>query len=338
MRPGITLGFVTMVLLAHTNAWADEARQHFDEGKKRRDAGDCTGAVPEFEKSLASEKSIGAYYNLGYCHDQLGHRQDAYDAYKRGQELASSKKDERYREISGALAALLETPHIRLVLPQQLPDGFQIKVDDEVIPPSLYANETVIFTNTAKPHSVVATAPGYEERHETVENKQLRPIELHRAEVKEAMVPVPPAESKKHFTTGQWVGLGTLGTGIVGGLVLGGFAIAYAVERSDLDAELETSPCKGGASHLCEPGEPASEQGKVNDLVARNNDAEQGIRSKALAIGIPSAFLVAIGATIFVLARPAPERKTTTGTWYLLPRMDPRSASGTVGATFGGSF
>ena len=261
-RIAIACAAAALVFVA-TDARADSetARKHFDAGRKLRDQGDCAHAIAEFDRSLAAERSIGAYYNLGYCHEQLSRRQEAHEAYKNAQQLASTRKDDRLREISGALAALLETPHIRLVLPQPLPEGIEIRVDGELVPARFHSAETVVFTTGAKSHSVVVTAPGYEERRELVAIKEVRPIELRPASAREVSTPapppaVPPSKADDGGLTWQhWTGLGVGAVGVglftVGSVMFISYRIdeaSYAERHDQADACEKlvpgTDPCK----------------------------------------------------------------------------------------------
>ncbi|HVJ90855.1 MAG TPA: hypothetical protein VM580_13715, partial [Labilithrix sp.] len=310
----------SIVLLAATSAFlcfpqyasADVAlaRQYFEAGKKLRDQGDCARAIPKFEQSLAADESVGGYYNLGYCHEALAHRQEAYDSYKRGQQLASAKKDDlRHRELSGALAALLETPHIRLVLPEPLPEGIQIHVDGQLVDDAFYANETIVFTSDEPTHTVVVSAPGFEERRVTMETKSVRPIELHRPVPK---VPAPArTEAPRRWTWQHWTGVGLAGAGVVTGGVLLYFFLDYLPERSRLDRELSRHPC--GTDALCGAGEAGDNPATPNVLEAdpmaresarslrqRNNNLEDDINVKAITLGtVAGAILVAGGLVYF---------------------------------------
>ena len=156
----------------------DGAKKHFEVGRKLRDDGDCTKAIGEFQASVAADKSIGAYYNLGFCQEQLGRRQDAYAAYRNARDMASTRKDDRLKEVSGAIAALMETPNIRLLLPQPLPAGFQLFVDGDLVPAALYETETVYFTKSAATHDVKVLAPGYQDVALKLETKGIKPVEL----------------------------------------------------------------------------------------------------------------------------------------------------------------
>lgn len=181
---------------ARADGDAEGAKKHFEAGRKLRTDGDCTKAIPEFEQSIAADKSIGAYYNLGYCHEQLGHRQEAYDAYRRARDMASEKKDDRLKEISGALAALMETPNVRLVLPQPPPAGLVLEVDGELVPPDRYQrDETVVFTKSTPTHTVRAAAPGYDDTNLTVDSRALKVVEMKEARKNVVVAPASTAES-----------------------------------------------------------------------------------------------------------------------------------------------
>lgn len=324
MRGGVFFGCaVAALLLAETEARADveTARRHFEAGKKLRDAGDCTRALAEFERSVAADESIGAHYNLGYCHEQLLHRQEAHEAYKRAQQLASVRKDERLREISGALAALLQTPHIRLVLPQPLPDGLQIEVDGRLVPESHYAAETVVFIERAsRAHSVRVTAPGYEERRTLVEDRDVRPIELRRSiETTRAPEPIAPSspDGGGGSTWQRWTGLGVGATGIVLFTVGSAMFVSYLIEERDLGRQYDVAnrcdkrPDENGESDPC--SDPRAEAVRLNrerSYMANEDDAK---KQAPLILGttIGGALLVGGGLVLYLMV-PRPRAHTAT--------------------------
>jgi hypothetical protein len=319
----------------------DAVRRHFEAGKKLRDEGDCTRAIPEFEQSLAADKSIGAYYNLGYCHEQLGHRHDAYEAYSNARHLASKKKDDRLREISGALAALLETPHVRLVLPQPLPEGIQIRVDDELVPASSYAAETVVFTKGGASHTVLVTAPGYEERREVVETKQVKPIELHRAAPKPAVSEQALKDESRGWTWMHWTGVGLAGAGVIASGLAVYFLLDYLPERSRLDGALTAHPCgsDGSCQRTEELDKPETPQNEHEDakrsaaaLRTENNDLESDIKLKGYSLAAVGGALMVSGVVAYLFAprgetaRPAPAATTPTSKLHInvVPRFGQR--------------
>jgi tetratricopeptide (TPR) repeat protein len=345
MRRGIVIGFLLPSLLLASGAHAgdaDSARRHFEAGKKLRDEGDCVRAIPEFDRSIAADKSIGGYYNLGYCHEQLGHRQEAYEAYKQAQQLASAKKDDRLREISGALASLLETPHIRLVLPQPLPEGIQITVDDHLVPSNLYSAETVIFTKNVKSHNVSVSAPGYEERRETVDTKQVKPIELRHASAKTAEpLPPPPPPPPKTEDGGwpwqRWTGLGIATVGV--GLLTTGSVmyLSYRIDESDLSDRVTTA----SACAKRQAGEPhcanAIEEQRRLDARRANNENEQDARDRAplmATLAIAGGAMIGGGLLLFLTAPKSNAPKSITTGLRVLPLVGPT----TQGAALTGMF
>ena len=344
---GIAIAFAAAVLVfaaGDARADSDTARRHFEAGKKLRDEGDCTRAIPEFDQSVAAEKSIGAYYNLGYCHEQLAHRQEAYEAYRTAQQLASAKKDDRLREISGALAALLETPHIRLVLPQPLPAGIEIRVDDELVPSTIYAAETVVFTKGTKTHSVSVSAPGYEERREIVDSKQVKPIELRRGttrpttETAPRAADTPPRAEGGGWTWQHWAGLGVGAVG-VGLFTLGSVMfISYRIEEPDLLKRYEdANRCpKAANSDLCSDPTRDAERVAARE---RYNTSEEEARDRAplmLGSAIGGALMIGGGVLLFLTARSSPTSSTTAPLEGL--RITPIVGATTSGAAVGGTF
>jgi tetratricopeptide (TPR) repeat protein len=273
-----------LLLPTYARADGDGARQHFETGKKLRDEGDCVRAIGEFEKSLSIDKSIGAYYNLGYCQEQLAHRQEAYEAYRHAQQLAGAKRDERLREISGALGSLLETPHVRLVFPQPLPAGLKITVDDQLVPDNFYTTETVIFTTASKSHVVTLTAPGYEERRESLGTKELKVIELRRAEADRT--PSPAASIKESrpaapaaWTTQHWLGLGLAAGGVASGAVISLLALDHLSNVDDIAGTYVKT------RDACPKSAGFPEQGCETSARNRRNDDTRSENTRMLVTG-----------------------------------------------------
>jgi len=324
MRRCITVFSCVVALLMGSSSVAhgdtNTARRHFEAGKKLRDEGDCARAISEFEKSIEAEKSVGGYYNLGFCHEQLGRRQEAYEAYKSAQQLASAKKDDRLREISGAIASLLERPHIRLVLPQPLPDGIQITVDDKLVPERFYQAETVIFTNDAATHVVVVTAPGYEKRREVVETKQVKPIELRRpTPTRLAPSPPPVRVEKPSWTWQHWTGLGSMVVGA--GLFTVGTVmfVQYRSKEAKLRREFEVA-------NRCDadgiPGCTGTEDQQRKDLKARYEANERSADRRAptmLGTVIGGGLMMAGGVFLFLTAPKSTVASPATGRTRVAP-------------------
>lgn len=245
---------------ARADGDAEGAKKHFEAGRKLRTDGDCTKAIPEFEQSIAADKSIGAYYNLGYCHEQLGHRQEAYDAYRRARDMASEKKDDRLKEISGALAALMETPNVRLVLPQPPPAGLVLEVDGELVPPDRYQrDETVVFTKSTPTHTVRAAAPGYDDTNLTVDSRALKVVEMKEAR-KNVVVTAPAstAEGATNEPPAPFYRRRVFG-GLLGGVgvaaVTAGIIVAVtqqaSIDEKEADAIDAKNRCSGGQQDGC---------------------------------------------------------------------------------------
>lgn len=326
----------------------DSARKHFEAGRRLRDAGDCARAIAEFDKSISAERSIGAYYNLGYCHEQLSHRQEAHDAYVNARQLASVKKDDRLREISGALAALMETPHIRLVLPQPLPAGTEIRVDDQLVLPAFYAAETVVFTTPAKTHTVIVTAPGYEERRETVDVKQVKPIELRRPAPKAApppeRTPVPvsaPVDGSPKTDDGSWtwqhwagLGLGAVGVGL---FTFGSVKfISYRIDEANYGERHDQADACAKVPNTTRCADPVLEDRRRKARAEYTSVETEGRDQAPVMAGavIAGALMIGGGILLYLTAPKSAAASSPARGW----RFAPVVGADIRGATFGGTF
>src|SRR5436190_20909532 len=70
------------------------ARAHFVTGSSYYDQGRYADALHEFEEAYRLSKRVGFLYNIGVCHEQLGHVAEAITAYQ-GYLLSVSDESER---------------------------------------------------------------------------------------------------------------------------------------------------------------------------------------------------------------------------------------------------
>lgn len=309
MRRGYRfLSIAALILMVSAEARADgdpeAAKKHFEAGRALRDANDCAKAVPEFEKSVAADKSVGGYYNLGFCQQQLDLRQDAYESYRRAKELASAKKDERLKEISGALATLLELPHIRLVLPNPVPNGLQVWVDGELVPASAYQNETVVFTKPQPVHDVRASAPTYDDFQMKVDTRELKSLELKPAGAggPRHLPPVQAPIQQTHLSTQHWIGAGLFAAGAIAGVVGAIVAINFQSQQNESVTRFNalTDRCK---MSLCSPKDLADRERIGED----NNEQVKTQPVIFLSLIISGAVAMGGGVVLFLTAKRVPD-------------------------------
>lgn len=346
-RVALSLAFAALVLGASVDARADGdaegAKKHFEAGRKLRAEGDCAKAIPEFEASLSADRSIGAYYNLGYCQEQLGRRQDAYDAYRRARDLASTKKDDRLKEISGALAALMETPHIRLVLPQPLPNAFTLQVDGETVAASLFQDETVIFTKAGASHTVRASAPGFEDTVVTVETRQLKAIDLRETgKTLFAPPPPPPKELKPAPLHRRPIFGGAVALTGIAAITAGIIVVVkqqQVIDKYDTEAKNLLKVCGPNDTPLSESAcrassNPGFRRDRYIDAASTHNDRLKQGQDLGLFLVAPLAVLGAVaigyGVYVFVTADSAVAEANAA-------KLKPPTFTPVVGPTYGGA-
>ncbi|MEA2749820.1 MAG: hypothetical protein QOI41_3963, partial [Myxococcales bacterium] len=269
MRRSLAIFVLGAILAASHPAWADtaEATKAFEEGRKLRDQRDFEKAAAAFERSIAAERSIGAFYNLGFSYEQLGRTRDALDAYRSSAAIAKEKSDPREKEANEAVGKLLDTHnYVTLVVSDDLATaaGVRIVVDGEPVPPRQAKGE--IF-RSASQHEILVSAPGHKDLRLQASNKQ--PVNVILGEPLTATVtpppppPVPPPEEPTGGGWGwqKWTGSGMIAGGVVSLVVTAALFFPYLSERLSLDSE---------AGRLC-PGNKCPRGEATNDLVARNN-------------------------------------------------------------------
>jgi tetratricopeptide (TPR) repeat protein len=306
MRRRLAMLVFGVALASSSPALADgaEAGKAFDEGRKLRDQKDFDKAASAFERSVAAEPSIGAYYNLAFSYEQLGRTRDALDAYRKALKLAKEKGDPREKESNDAIAKLLETHNYVTVLVSDEADktaGVRIVVDGEVVPQKQLKGE--VFRSGTQ-HEVVISAPGRKDRRVAVANRQHVTVtlgEVHDGASSPPPPPPPPVESHgEGWGWQKWTGVG-LGVAGVGALVVGAvFTADYFSTRSDI-LERFNKLCKSGCPSCgsTTPTPTTMALGKLNEEAQANED--RAPLRQAIAYGVGGLLLVG-GVYLFVTA------------------------------------
>lgn len=343
--------FGMLVVPSVARADHTEAVRLFEEGRKQREAGELEKALRTFERSLAEEKSIGAYFNLGLVLEQLGRYRDAYDTFQIGKELASSKSDDREKDLREAQSKLLDTRnHIQLAVPGDVKsaDGVRIIVDNIEVPSKQY--DGYVFRNQTQ-HEVVVFARGRKELRIQAKNRQLVAVSLgepDRGGGGGGGGPIvgpdktTPETSGGGWPTQKWMGLAMMGAGVGVGALGIVFNIGYLKDRSELEKEYQTK-CAGDETAR-EPilqcgsreftGRPYLENDPAVDVRARaeSNDTKASI---LLPISyVSAAALFGFGLYFFVTADDTKKVDTNAAGVRLAPHVGPRDASLSVVGRF----
>lgn len=342
MRRRLAILVFGALLAASSPALADnpEASRAFDEGRKLRDQRDFEKAATAFERSVAAEPSIGAYYNLAFSYDQLGRTRDALDAYRKALKMAKDKGDPREKEASEAVAKLLEThDYVTALVPGDVDKmaGVRVVVDGEQVPQKQLKGE--VFRPGTQ-HEAVISAPGRKDRRVNVANKQPFWVVLGDAyDAPTSLGPQPPP-SPPESTGGGWgwqkwtgVGLGVAGLGaVVAGVA---FTADFFSTKSDIEDEFK---------RICVV-DPVTKQNACNNgqrsrLEQLNADAEanqdRALVRQLVAYGAGS-LLVAGGIYLFVTA-PSGSTEPAPPPSGLRVRVVPQVGSRDTGLSVLGTF
>lgn len=346
MRRRLAILVLGGLLAAASPALADkaEAAKAFDEGRKLRDQRDFEKAANAFERSIAADPSIGAYYNLAFSYEQLGRTRDALDAYRTARRMAKDKGDPREKEAIEAVTKLLETHNYVIVI---VPDDVErtanvrVTVDGEVAPPKGLAGE--VFRSGSQ-HEVVVSAPGRRDRRIKVANRERVTLGLGDAYETTAAAPPPPPPSPPpaeaaEASSGGWGWQKWTGVGVgAAGLVTIGIGAVLTVNHASDQASLEdTQPpeCrdKPDLPPLCSPARRNESHTIDAKLEANNNDA---LLLLPVVYGIGAALLVG-GIVLFVTAPSEPSASTSppnTLRMRLVPQVGLRDTGLSVVGTF----
>ncbi|MEA2749647.1 MAG: hypothetical protein QOI41_3790 [Myxococcales bacterium] len=305
-----------------TPAWADahgDAVKAFTEGRKLRD-GDPERARVAFERSIALEPSIGAYYNLGEVNDLLNRSREAVTAFRAAEKLAIQKGDPRSKDAQEAWGKVLDTHNYLVVNVSddvKSAAGLEIEVDGVLVPEAQFNGEVFRPLPT---HEVVVRALRRKELRLTgVANKQPVTVVLGEPSAP-AVAPPPPAppSSQPEVSTGgwgwqKWTGAGMTVVGVAGVAYTLISVFSYVSKESSLDADRRKyfGPCSGpGRFTKC--SDPTLDPGAGNIAVQAYNANEQSAKDSApawIGIGVAGVLLIGGGVALFVTA---PSQESTS--------------------------
>ena len=339
----------SFALLAITSpALADhaEAVRLFEEGRKQRDAAEFDKALRTFERSLAEEKSVGAYFNLGLVLEQLGRYREAYDTFQTGKELAASKADDREKDLREAMSKLLDTRNkIALTVPGDVKsaDGVRIVVDNIEVPPKQY--DGYVFRAPVQ-HEIVVHARGRKDMHIQAKNRQFVAVSLGEPGANPApVVPIPvvevpnpekPADSGPGWPTKKVAGVVMMGAGVAAGAIGLGFNINFLSEKSRVEDAYATA-CRGdGGAGQCGSPSFAANGGDNPAAAGVRKEAESNDEQASIVLPIAyisAAALFGVGLYFFLTAD---DKKTDSSAARLTvtPRVGPRDGGLSVVGTF----
>lgn len=300
-----------------------EAVKKFEEGKKLRAEGNCRDAIRPFEESVRAEASIGAHYNLGYCHEQLHEPLAAYESYRAAAKMAHARGDAREQEIKDATARVLETLHyVRLTVPETIVDtpGLTIAVDGEVVPRSAFADEVVVRDRPV--HDVVVRATGRKDWVVANQPDHKSVIALLGDPAPAAAPPPPPpapAPREGRWGVRQWSALGLGVAGLAAVTVAGVWIGSYVVEEARLDAD-RRDKCRPTATGACKDEEP------FTSANAAYNDHEDATKREApVFVTVGAAGLLMIGGGVLLYLTAPKQAAPAAGRVTVVPSIGSRS-------------
>lgn len=145
---------------ASGRAWAedDPSTLKFAEGSTASGKHDWARAEALFQESIRLKPSVGAYFNRGYCLEQLGRFSEAYRDYREAERLAKLRDDARAAIAhESALRMVAKVHFIEVDVPASIANapGLRVVVDGVELPQSVRQEQIVSETNT---HTVTVTA------------------------------------------------------------------------------------------------------------------------------------------------------------------------------------
>jgi hypothetical protein len=333
---------VPSLALAQQPSLHDEAVKHFIEGRRlMRDDGNCPDAIRELEASVSKEPSIGGHYNLGICYEKTGDKKAALINYKKAEQIAKDKGDDRQREIGAQLRFFFEqTTHIRLALPQPTPPDLQVAIDGEALPNEEFEGLQIYFPPAKrKAYALRVSAGGYEDLKQTIDQsaveKKIAVTVVLKKKGEGGAQPPPPAVET------QW---GPFQYGGLGLIALGATGVAYAIiayadyQSAESNLRDQFREAEATASGCDSSSPPTSTCGKNiatrEDLRFRYNSNEASARRRRpllLTAGIGGVLAIA-GGVLLILYGPRSEvepsksakgpKRPAAPTFRVVPRVD----------------
>lgn len=325
------IGLVAVGASAAPTSDHARAESHFAAARKHVKDHRCDLAIPELRASVDFEPSVGAYLNLGDCANSEGDVAEAFHSYKRAEELAISRKDDRLDEIRRDSAALgARVVRIVFRFPEDA-SGVAVQVDGKDLSRERAAD---LVVTADQPHEFVARTSNKPPFTTRVSGKAGTVVVVQVA-FDESPAPAPTAAPAKSdlapmdpqttssLRTASYVTLGVAGAALAAGAVFGALALSSRGELAD--AMESDRSCRGGYP----------EGSCSSDARARLDPLESRASNQATIATVLVSAGVALGAGGIVLyaVSPSHARGATAG-WRVVPRVDRSGA----GVALGGSF
>jgi hypothetical protein len=226
------------------------AQQLFKEGRQLMKAGQFDVACDKLAASQKADPSPGTLLNLARCHEMQGKTATAWAEYNDAAALAKAMNRRKQQKLASRQAASLEPKLSKLTIEASGGEPELVVERDGVEVPAAVLGQAL--TVDPGEHTIDARAPGYESWSTTIQVPADGAMEAVTVPplTKEAVPPpdVGEPDSGSLFTTGQWVGIGMGGLGVVAA----GVGVVFGVMASSQfdDATADPALC---ADDSCTP-------------------------------------------------------------------------------------
>jgi tetratricopeptide (TPR) repeat protein len=228
---------------------AANADDLFRVGKERMAQQDYAQACSMFDRSFQLDPATGTLLALAICHEREGKLAAAFREYSevvvRSKHEARPDREKAARDKASALEARLSTLTIKTLDAGEV-EGLEVRINGALIDSARLGQAIPVYGGTQR---VEASAHGKRTWHtqvtvaESTDAKTViipllealaapaAPLALPRASARPPQQTRPATESSG-LSTAQWVGIGTMGAGVVG-LGLGTFFAMRAVSKNE---------------------------------------------------------------------------------------------------------
>jgi len=320
----------SLILLSAGPAAAQTADDLFREGMQLMQRGEAKVACEKFAQSYKLDAAPGTLYNLAACHERTGRlwlaHQEFLDLVERAAAVGKPDKAQQARDRAAEIEVHL--PKLQLDFPPDskvtdvLVDGTSIPKRDWPHPiPVDFGSHVVEFRGPVK----LSTKEAASTPHEGEVVRVQVPVLADVTTTKEQVAPSPPASPTRSEGSVHSGGGGGRALGFVlGGVGLAGLAVGGLFGLRALSAKSDADNACGGQGRICPDAAHAANA--QSNLDSARTDA--WVSTIGIGVGV-----VALGAGVYFLARPAPA-SPATGQVHVLTQVGQGSGGIAVQGTF----
>ncbi|MFO7178678.1 MAG: hypothetical protein DIU78_008280 [Pseudomonadota bacterium] len=224
-----------------TNDAVERAEAEFRAGREAVAQGDYRTACTHFERSQELDPQLGTLLNLAVCNKHLGKPAAALRQFREAAALARSGGHTEQEQGARAYIAELEreVPKLVVEVRDRTTPGLRVEFDGTPLAPNHFGQVLEAEPGT---HTLVASAPGREPFHATVELTLGQTHTVAIPELAEAPAPAD-AGTQTELDTRRILAIASGAVGVAGVAVGTVFGFRSMSKKSDADRHCDGSQC-----------------------------------------------------------------------------------------------